>query len=66
MPHSILRSQIVKTVSGTKAPVEREVLIKELEASLRPVESSSQKEIRFGYWALAGAKVELVGLNFAK
>ena len=65
MSHSILRSQIVKTVSRTKAPVEREVL-KELEALLRPAESSSQKEIRFGYWALAGAKVELVGLNFAK
>ena len=54
----------MKTVSGTKAPVERE-LLKELEASLRPVESSSQKEIRFGYWALAGVKVELVGLSFA-
>ena len=55
----------MKTVSGTKAPVERE-LLKELEASLLPAESSSQKEIRFGYWTLAGAKVELVGLNFAK
>ena len=37
--------------SLTKAPVEREVL-KELVASLRPADSSSQNEIWLGYWAL--------------